>query len=68
MMKSKPVIHIRLVRNCGVDQGRTMKHVSKVLGFIWMNRRPIGLIVGSLLTTLGYSEYGLILSQGAGDV
>lgn len=67
MIKSKPVFHIRLVRNSGVDQGTTMKVLEKVVGFVWLNRRPIGLIVGSLLASFGYPEIGNVISRGAAD-
>lgn len=44
-----------------------MKYVSKVLSFIYINRRPIGLLVGSILTILGYTEQGEYL-QKVGEV
>lgn len=35
-----------------------MKYFSKVLKFIYQNRRPIGLLVGSALAVFGYPEEG----------
>jgi hypothetical protein len=54
MMKSKPVTHFRLVRNCVVAEGSTMEKLKSIVIFMMANRRVIGTIFGLSLTLCGY--------------
>ena len=40
-----------------IVKGRTMKTVSKVVIFVIEHRRPIGLIIGGILSLLGMEDY-----------
>lgn len=62
-IESRPEFHSRLVRNCDVDQGRPMKNVTKVMSFLFANRRVIGTVVGGMLVLFGYNEEGAFVTR-----
>lgn len=66
MMKSKPVTHFRLVRNCVVAEGSTMKTLKGFVTFVVTHRRIIGTIVGLSLTLCGYPQGEEVVSIAEG--
>lgn len=62
-MKSTPVNRSRLVRNSDIDQGRPMSKLRSIFRFIYVNRRIIGGIAGSILVLAGYPNEGTIVNS-----